>query len=135
MNRNWLTLLLSFISLHILCNQEYTVEPNNPVVNQEFNVTIPTNRLTGYDWYFRGIIKQVSPTGLLVPLEPPFIKPYGDPQFTVTNNDNNKKETKTFTFVARRPGTATLHFEQKHRYKTGKKVRASKNINIQIKEK
>jgi hypothetical protein len=135
MNRSLLTLLLSFISLHIACNQEYTVEPSNPIVNQEFKVTLPTNRFTGYDWYFTGIVKQVSPAHLLVPLEPPFIKAYGDPQFTVTNNVEGKKETKIFTFIARRPGAVTLHFEQKHRYKTGKKVRASKDINIPIKEK
>ncbi len=135
MNRSLLTLLLSFISLHIACTQEYTVEPSNPIVNQEFKVTLPTNRLTGYDWYCTGIVKQVSPEHLLVPLEPPFIKAYGDPQFTVTNNASGKKETKTFTFIARRPGTVTINFEQKHRYKTGKKVRASKDISIQIKEK
>jgi len=135
MNRYWLTLLLSFISLPVVCNQEYTVEPNNPVVNQEFKVSLPTNRFTGYDWYFTGIVKQVSPANMLVPLEPLFIKAYGDPKFTVTNNVEGKKETKIFTFIARRPGIATLHFEQKHRYKTGKKVRATQDINIHIQEK
>ena len=106
------------------------------LVNQQFKIQLPTARKTGYDWYFKEIVKQVSPQGLLMPKEPEWVKPYGDPTYTINKEStllNN--ETKIFTFQALQPGTAVLLFEKKRRYKTDRKVRESKKITITIKEK
>jgi hypothetical protein len=135
MKNHRLVFTLNLISVSLLCEQECKVEPKNPTINQEFKVTIPTHRLTGYDWYFKGIVKQISPTNIMIPLDHPCVKPYGAPEFTVTHEPSGNKETKTFTFIARKAARITLRFEQKHRYKTGVKVRASKDINVDIKEK
>jgi hypothetical protein len=115
--------------------QEPVIEPAKPLVNQEFKVTLPTARATTYDWYFKEVSKQISPAGLLVPLEPAWIIPYGSPTYkTQAQGTPLKNETKTFTFKALYPGTVTLLFQKKHRYKTGKKVIETKTIKVTIQE-
>lgn len=125
-------LLMLLFGLFNYCHA--SVEPQNPVVNQEFKITIPTARSTTYDWYFKEIRKQISPAGLLVPLEPAWVILYGTPTYTIQGQPL-KNESKIFTFKAMYPGTVVLLFQKKHRYKSGKKVIETKEIKVAIREK
>lgn len=136
MHKRNLSILYPLLSAAIAWCQEPTMEPKSPIVHQLYKITLPTARITGYDWYFKEITKQLSPSGAIIPKDPELVKMFGDPTYTVTANGTLlKNETKTFTFRALMPGTAFLLFEKKHRYKTGKKVRESKEIKVTIKEK
>ena len=75
-----LSLLLSFLLAYC---QEPIIEPLSPIINQQFKIKLPTARATSYDWYFKEIVKQVSPAGLIMPKEPEWVKIYGDPTYVV----------------------------------------------------
>lgn len=125
-----------FLSFLLVSCQEPVIEPLNPLVKQQFKIKLPTARVTTYDWYFKEIVKQLSPAGAIIPNEPGLVKMYGDPTYVVRPGGIRlKDETKIFTFQAHHAGTVVLLFEKKHRYKTGKKVRESKEIKVTIKEK
>lgn len=124
-----------FLSILFIYSQQPIINPINPIVHQQFKITLQTDRSTTYDWYFKEAVKQLSPAGNIVPKDPLFVKMYGDPTYTIKQEDrNHKTESKTFTFQALNTGTAVLRFEKKHRYKTGKKVLEAKEIKVVIKD-
>ena len=135
---NYRALLLSpiFLSAVLVNCQEPIIEPISPIVNQQFKIKLQTARSTPYDWYFKEIVKQLSPTELIMPKEPKYVEIYENPTYVVNQGGKLlKDETKIFTFQAIHPGTVILRFEKKHRYKTGKKVVESKEIKVIIKGK
>jgi hypothetical protein len=132
MNRITLIVLLLPITYQICC-LEPIVEPTQPIVNEDFKIKITTARQTSFDWYFKEIRKQISGTGRLMPLNPAWVIPYGEPTYAINPKGKIlKDETKIFTFKALQPGTVVLVFEKKHRYKNGKKVTETKEVKVTI---
>ena len=133
MNKNIVKIVALFLCYLSAKAQEPIIEPSRPVVNQEFKIILPTARSTTYDWYFKEISKQISTSGLLLPLEPAWVIPYGNPIYKKEAQESQQKnEFKIFTFKALQPGTVDLHFQKKHRYKTGKKVTEAKHVKVVI---
>lgn len=129
-------MLLCFIGCTATIYPEHFIEPAQPVVNQVFKVKLKTARITSYDWYFKGITQQVSPTGLLMPQDPIWAIKIDDPTYSIKPHERPlRDETKIFRFKACKPGKIVLLFQKKHRYKYGKKVIASKEVTVTIREK
>jgi hypothetical protein len=112
---------------------EPVIEPAQPIVNEDFKIKITTARQTSFDWYFKEIRKQLSDAERLMPLNPAWVIPYGEPTYAIHPKGTNlKDETKIFPFKALHPGTVVLVFEKKHRYKNGKKVTGTKEVKVTI---
>lgn len=132
MNRITLILLLLLTACKICC-LEPVIDPAQPIVNEDFKIKITTARQTSFDWYFKEIRKQISNAGRLMPLNPAWVIPYGEPTYDINPEGKIlKDETKIFTFKALQPGTVVLVFEKKHRYKNGKKVTGTKEVKVTI---
>jgi Chagasin family peptidase inhibitor I42. len=136
MNINTIKSLPLFLLYYTAHCQEPIIEPSRPIINQEFKIKLATARSTSYDWYFKEISKQISPAGLLMPKEPEWVTRHGNATYSVNPGGTIlKDETKIFTFKALHQGSVVLLFQKKHRYKTGTKVRESKEIKVTIQEK